>query len=138
MFSFITSFFSDVWSGITSNPVTLYALIAIAFLHTFFALYVLATALYRAHLDKVLTKVGYVFGYPWLLLAVLVDFFAQFTIFIVIFLELPREFLVTQRLRRHLDNGEEKDGWRWRVAHQICSKVLDYFDPRGSHCIPPK
>lgn len=121
---------------IDSNPLSYYGFRVVVFLYVFFALYVLAMGLYRAHLVGALTKVGYVMGWPWMIVAGLVDFIANITVFSVIFLEPPREWLVTTRLRRHLANGEDRDGWRWRVSNQICKKVLDYFDPRGSHCHP--
>ncbi len=106
----------------------------VLYLYVFFFMYVGIMGLYRAHLDKVLTKPGYVLGAPWLVIGYMLDIVANFTIFVVIFLELPRELLVTSRLKRHLSDVNNTDSWRWRVAHQICIKLLDYFDPRRQHC----
>ena len=132
----ISSVFGTVMGWVDSNPFSYFSFRTIVFLYVFFALYVLAVGLYRAHLTGALTKPGYIMGWPWIVIAAIVDFIANVTIFTAIFLEPPREFLVTTRLRRHLANGEDSDGWRWRVSNQICKKLLDYFDPRGSHCHP--
>jgi hypothetical protein len=107
---------------------------AVLFLYVFFFLYVGIMGLYRAHLDGVLTKPGYVLGAPWLLIGYVFDVVANFTIFVVIFLEPPQELLVTSRLQRYLRDPDLVNTWRWRVAHQICSKLLDYLDPHGKHC----
>jgi len=136
--SFVVELVTDVCTWAERNPVFATIVATGAFLHAFFALYVVVTALYRAHLDKTMTKVGYILGYPLLILAGLVDVLAQFTIFTIVFVELPQELLVTDRLRRYLIGGGDVYGWRYRAAKYICSKLLDYFDPRGGHCIPLK
>lgn len=103
------------------------------FLYTFFALYVLVMGIYRAHLDGTLTKGGYIIGGPWVVLGAVVDFVANMTIFSVLFLEFPQEALVTSRLQRHLKETDP-DHWRYKISKTICTKLLDYFDPRGRHC----
>jgi hypothetical protein len=111
------------------KEVVLYSLL---YLYLFFGLYILVMGLYRAHLEKALTKPGYVLGAPWLLLGALVDVLANLIIFPFIFLERPKEWLVTTRLRRHMDG--EQEGFRYRFARAICKKLLNAFDPRGKHC----
>jgi hypothetical protein len=49
----------------------------------------------------------------------------------LLFLDLPKEKLLTQRLMRYMAGPE---GLRRRVATGICNKFLDPFDPAGSHC----
>jgi hypothetical protein len=46
---------------------------------------------------------------------------------------LPRkgEGFVTHRLRTYIRAGS---GWRWRIADVLCRRMLDPFDPTGSHC----
>lgn len=136
--SFIVELVTTVCTWSERNPILATIIATGAFLHMFFALYVVVTGLYRAHLDKTLTKAGYILGYPLLILAGLVDVIAQFTIFTIVFVEPPQELLVTDRLRRYLLAGEDVYGWRHRAAKYICGKLLDYFDPRGGHCIPLK
>ncbi len=65
--------------------------------------------------------------YPGLFLDALVNL----VVLTVVFVELPREYLVTSRLSRHI---KDTDGWRKKLSVFICSKLLDKFDPRGCHC----
>ncbi len=46
------------------------------------------------------------------------------------FVELPREWLFTNRCSRWLDD----DSWRGSLARWFCRNMLDPFDPRGRHC----
>ncbi len=121
---------------IDSNPVSYVGVRAVLFMYVFFLLFVAATALYRAHLEKKLTKAGYILGWPAIALAGVFDFIANATIVAAICLEPPRELLVTDRFRRYVKGGEDKYGFRYRIARGVCKKLLDYFDPRGSHCYP--
>jgi hypothetical protein len=68
----------------------------------------------------------------WLAPGVLLDWFLNFTLFIVFFLELPETWgeLITGRLKRHCG----KPTWRGKFATWICHGFLDKFDPRGRHC----
>lgn len=99
-------------------------------LYAFWMLYLAVMALYRAHLQKALTKIGYVLGLPLLLVGLLVDFVMNITVFSVLFLELPREWLVTGRLQRHI----KQSGWRYSLAKFICEHLLNFADPTGNHC----
>lgn len=99
--------------------------------YALWVLYLLVMGLYRAKLNGRLSKAASVLGAPFLILGYLVDIFANLTVATIVFLELPRETLVTSRLTRHLKQGE---GWRQRFAKSICSALLDPFDPRGTHC----
>src|SRR5574343_277739 len=98
----------------------------ILFLWVFWGLYVLVMGVYRAHLNKELSKVGYAFGLPWVIIGYAVDIFAQFTIANILFLDLPRkgEWLVTTRLQRYLQDGK---GWRYYKADWVCKHLLDIF-----------
>lgn len=109
--------------------VTIYYVII--FLWVFWAIYVLVMGLYRAHLHKKLTKLTYILGAPWLVLGLIIDFFANITVATVIFLDLPKEWLVTARLKRYVQ-GES--GWRQNLANWVCNNLLDVFDPDGNHC----
>jgi len=95
------------------------------------ALYVLIMGLYRAHLEKRLTTTTYLLGAPWLAIGYAVDVLVNLTAASLIFLEPPFELLVTDRLQRH---AHALHGWRHRLAVWICTRVLDPFDPTGTHC----
>ena len=92
--------------------------------------YVLAMGIYRAHLSGRLTGVNKVLALPIVLFGVALDAFSNLAVS-VLFFDLPREFLVTDRFKRY---QYEQKGWRYRVAKYICDKVLDVFDPTGDHC----
>lgn len=94
-------------------------------------LYVLVMGLYRAKLAGRLSKTAYVLGWPFFALGLIVDIIVNMTVACVLFLEPPRETLVTSRLQRHIKHGR---GWRFGLASWICSHLLDPFDPTGSHC----
>lgn len=106
----------------------IYALV-IAYL--LWVLYLIVMGLYRAKLAGRLSKPAAVLGAPFLVIGYLVDILANITVAPFLFLELPRETLVTTRLTRHLRSGP---GWRYRFAKAICNSLLDPFDPRGVHC----
>lgn len=76
-----------------------------------------------------------VFAYPLVVVGVLADFVYNVVVGSILFLEPPREWLLTTRLKRHL--GE--DGYKGNLARWVCRHLLDPFDPKGTHCgkVPP-
>ena len=103
----------------------------LAFLWIFWGFYVLVMGIYRAHLDKRLTPVTRVLSAPFVVVGAVFDVVANITIASIIFLEFPRELLVTARLKRHIRSGT---GWRHKLSTYVCDHVLDVFDPTGNHC----
>ena len=97
----------------------------------FWALYVFTMGLYRAKLDGRLSGLNLVFGYPVVILAALVDVFFNLIVAPFVFLDIPREWLVTMRLKRYMAGPAS---WRRTIAEYICDRVLDIFDPTGDHC----
>lgn len=102
------------------------------FLWVFWGLYVLVMGLYRAHLDHRLTPVTTVLGLPFVVVGFVVDVLANITLASIAFFEVPREWLVTDRLQRHIRTPTS--AWRTRLASWICDHLLDVFDPSGDHC----
>jgi hypothetical protein len=96
----------------------------------FYTLYLAIMALYRGYLAKTLSLESKILGYPILAIGLIVDFVMNITLFSLIFLELPSELLVTDRLKRHI----KKPTWRGRLAKWICHSLLSPFDPTGDHC----
>lgn len=76
-----------------------------------------------------LTKAQKVFGYPVLFIGLALDVAVNAVVATVLFLELPREWLLSGRLWR-LSQG---DGWRAKLATAIRSQLLDSADPKGVH-----
>jgi hypothetical protein len=110
----------------------LHTLIAIVvYLWLFWGMYVLVMGIYRAHLQERLTKTTLVLSIPFILIGYVMDVLANIFIGSVVFVELPREWLVTTRLKRHRDKSK---GWRAHLSTFICEHILDVFDPKGSHC----
>lgn len=105
----------------------------IAYVYSFWCLYVLVMGLYRAHLNKKLMGFSLWMAYPIVLFAYVVDLVANFTFATIWFLEFPHKHneLVTDRLIRYLN--EHKD-WRNKHAEWVCHTLLDNFDPSGKHC----
>lgn len=104
---------------------------SILFVWIFWGLYALIMSLYRAQLNKELTVTMKILGFPYLLSGYLIDIVCNLTLACIIFLELPRELLVTTRLIRHINS---KTGWRCKISNWICTNLLDPLDPRGKHC----
>lgn len=115
----------------TLSSATAAVLHGLAITYALWLLYVLVMGLYRAKLQKRLSRVALVLGFPVYAIGYLLDVFVQMTVASVLFLELPREGLVTGRLTRHIKRGH---GWRRDLARWICFHLLDPFDPNGTHC----
>lgn len=92
--------------------------------------YLAVMSLKRARDAGRLSRVAYVMGLPILWSGLLIDCAVNLAVATILFLELPREWLVTARLSRLAHNG----GWRARLALWICANLLDQFDPDGHHC----
>lgn len=108
------------------------------FVYTFLSVYALwvfylaVMALFSAKQKGTISKVALFFGWPVLIVGALIDFVLNVFLLTFIFLERPREWLITQRLARHIKKGS---GWRQKLAKWVCANFLDAFDPdhRG-HC----
>jgi hypothetical protein len=104
----------------------------LAFMWFFWGMFVLVMGIYRAHLAGRLTKLTTVLGLPFVIVGYAVDIFANLVIAPVLFLDLPREFMVTSRFVRY--NAEPGHNWRKDIATYVCENMLDVFDPTGNHC----
>jgi len=106
-------------------------LFVILYIWIFWALYVFTMGIYRAHLAGKLQGLNKVMAMPVVCLAYSVDIVTNLTLATIIFLDLPKELLVTSRLKRYMAEG---NGWRFKIADYVCNSVLDIFDPTGKHC----
>lgn len=103
----------------------------------FWYLYILVMGLYRAWLSGHIAKWSFAWwcALPALIIGYSVDLASNWTIAALWFTEwpqAPRE-LVTDRLTRYLASTYPP-GVRKHHAGIICATLLDYFDPRGTHC----
>lgn len=76
-----------------------------------------------------LTRIGYVFGWPTLILGYALDVICNVFVMTLLFLELPKETTVTARMKRH---NRESTGWRKRIV-LFFEPLLDPLDPSGDH-----
>jgi hypothetical protein len=76
-----------------------------------------------------LTTLGKVFGYPTLVIGLVLDLLVNVFVMTIILLEVPQEWTVTSRLKRH---HKESTGWRLAVV-KFFEPVLDPLDPSGDH-----
>ena len=89
-------------------------------------------SLYRAHQAGTLSLQAKLLGYPVLAVGALLDAGVNILIMSLIFVERPYEWLLTQRLARHIKTG---GGWRRALATLICQRLLNPFDPdQRGHC----
>lgn len=114
--------------------------------------YIHAMGLYRAKLQGRLVGLPLVLSVPVIVVTFALDVLIQFTVASLVFWEWPtgiklgkREYkgvslpwpegdwFVTHRLRRYIAAGPDL-GWRYKVAHVICYRLTDPFDPTGAHC----
>lgn len=86
-------------------------------------------SLYRAKREGTLPPETERFAKPGLWWAYLVDFLGN-VLAVVVFLDLPREWLITDRLQRYADG---QPTWRRGMARVIDGYLLGLFDPKGYH-----
>jgi len=120
------------------NPYLIAAIVAATLLvHLFVVPFVLWVGyLASTHLDKLrvtgfLTPRARQLGAVVLGLTALVDVYANMTSATLWFLQLPREFLVTQRLKRYMH--EPATSWRRRWAYYVGVDLLNAADRSGNH-----
>lgn len=99
-------------------------------LYALWVFYLAVMNLKRARDTGRLTKTAERLGFPVLLLGYLLDFIGNMIPATLVFMELPREGLVTSRVQRHYDGPPT---WRRSVAVWFAENLLDPFDPKGYH-----
>jgi len=107
------------------------AIYVLGYLYAFFLAYILTMGVYRAHLSGKLLCVTTWLCVPVVVVGYLMDVACNLVIAPFIFLDAPKEWLVTDRLKRYIANG---DNWRTKLAESICNNLLDVFDPSDNHC----
>jgi hypothetical protein len=113
------------------SEIPTYAGYFFAITYVFWILFLAAMNLIGAYRAGTISTVAKVLGYPIILVGVILDFLFNAIVLTIILVEPPKEWLVTERLSRHMLTGY---GYRKAFATFFCSKFLDTFDPSGSHC----
>lgn len=95
-------------------------------------LWILYTAIMRLKQvrdENKLTVATKIFGYPVLVIGLVLDFTVNVVVASLLFLEIPREFTVSGRLTRLSSDT----GWRAKLATKVRVALLDNIDPAGVH-----
>lgn len=103
-------------------------LIGFAATYALWVLYLAVMSLKRVRDEGKLSRLAYIFGIPVLYIGLVFDVLINIFVMTVLLLELPKEWLVTTRLKRH----NRGTGWRQKFA-AWCEQFLDPFDPSGDH-----
>jgi len=104
-------------------------LCALGLFYATWLFYLAVMNLKRAKDAGTLSTTALVMGYPLLLIGLALDCLLNLTVMTVLLLELPKELLVTARLKRHAP----EQTWRGSVARWLAKHLLDTFDPSGKH-----
>ena len=107
----------------------LYITFAFALMYALWVFYLAVMNLQRVRDMGKLTPVALAFGYPVLIIGLVLDFLVNVFVMTFLLLEIPQETTVTSRLKRH---HKESTGWRLAIVLFI-EPLLDPFDPSGDH-----
>ncbi len=103
---------------------------ALGLIYLLWVFYIAVMNVKRVQAAGKLTPFARALALPVALVGIAIDITANWLVFTVVLLELPKETTVTARLKRH---HRESQGWRLAVVLFI-EPVLDPFDPTGDHC----
>lgn len=99
-------------------------------LWAFYVFYLACMSLVRGYQAGTLTLASKLLGYPIIAVGLALDVLMNAFVFTIIFFERPREWLVTDRLKRHV----KQHTMRAKLARFLCHEILSPFDPSGDHC----
>lgn len=110
------------------------ALSCVLLLYALWIFYIAVMGLKRVRDVGQLSKTAAAFGYPVLIVGLMLDLIANLFPLTILLLELPRETTVTARLKRHNRSVPTSGLQRWRKAVAAWAEpLLDPFDPSGDH-----
>lgn len=110
------------------NHILIYLASSLAITYGLYVFYCAVMNIKRVRDMGKLTKLGMAFGYPTLIIGLVLDLAVNVLVMSIILLEIPREWTVTSRLKRH----QKSTGWRLAVV-KFFEPVLDPLDPSGDH-----
>lgn len=104
--------------------------LVLAALYALWVFFLAIMALQRAYDAQTLNKAALVLAMPVLVIGFALDVLVNLTAATLLFLEIPREWTVSERLVR-LARGSE--GPRRSAARWLLANLLATFDPSGRH-----
>jgi uncharacterized membrane protein YhaH (DUF805 family) len=107
----------------------IYFALLIAWLWLFFIMYVASMNMIRAHDEKKLNGWLWALCLPFVIVSLVVDFINNLIVFTLIYFELPKEWTVTDRLKRHA----KQQTFRGKLSRWIAETLLNPFDHTGNH-----
>lgn len=105
------------------------ALYVFLFCYALWVLYLAVMNLSRAKRDNRLPRTSLYLGMPLLYGGLVLDCILNATVGSILFLQIPREWTLTARLKKHI----KAFTWRGVIARWLAAELLDPFDPRGKH-----
>jgi len=103
----------------------LLAMIAIPIL---WVLYLAVMGFSRVKQEGALSRPALIMGYPVFAIGYLWDFLTNVFVVTFIFLDLPRQFTVSQRIQQYVDGA---NGWRKTLATWFAVNLLNPLSPGG-------
>lgn len=108
----------------------IYFAVSLGSLYLLWIFYLAVMNLKRVRDEGKLHGIAYALGLPILYVGLLLDVFVNWVLMTVVFLEFPKETLVTSRLKRHWKTAP--NSWRGKFARKFSNIMLDEFDD-GDH-----
>lgn len=93
--------------------------------------YIPAANIVNRHKEKKYTGISKYLAYLYLALFLVIDATCNIIAFTILYMELPQEWLVTTRMKRHL-HGNQTAGFRFRASLFICKYMIEPWDV--GHC----
>lgn len=106
-----------------------YILFSMGLLYSLWIFYLAVMNLKRVNDTTGLNTICKILGAPVLLVGFLIDFLSNVLVMTILLIELPQEFTVTARLKRH---KRKSQGWRLKIVEWF-EQTVDSFDPSGNH-----
>lgn len=100
-------------------------------LYLLWVLYLASMNLIASYEVKKIGIVGMIFGMPVVLFGIIIDCLINITVMTLVFLQLPKQWLLTDRLKTLIRTDLS---WRGDLALWICKNLLNPFDHTGDHC----
>lgn len=108
------------------------ALYLVGSIYVLWLFYLAVMNLAKAKESGTLSKTALYLGFPIFIVGYALDIFVNVFVMSFLFLEVPKEWTVTGRLKRHIYFSP--GGWREALASWFCHNLLNSFDPNGRHC----